>query len=53
MRVQCPECKGIGLISYIYNEEEVNGACTVTPVYDFEVCENCQGKGYWEVYEYE
>lgn len=52
MKIQCPDCKGTGLISFVCNEEEKED-CGFIPVYDFVVCLNCQGDGYFEVYEYE
>jgi len=52
MKIQCQECKGTGLNSFVHNAEDEDDFDFI-PIYDFEVCENCQGQGFWEIYEYE
>ncbi len=51
--IPCPDCKGIGLISFIYNQEEVDNDATVTPIYDFKLCNKCQGTAVIKVNEVE
>ena len=43
----CPECMGTGCNCFICNEEERFDNDYV-PIYDFEVCAFCHGKGYIE-----
>ena len=47
----CPVCKGVGLVSYLWNEKEIEASASATPIYDFEDCYACAGLGYIEGFE--
>jgi hypothetical protein len=46
----CEACRGTGLECFIYNKDE-EASPEFIPIYDFETCPVCQGRGYMEINE--
>jgi hypothetical protein len=46
----CEACRGTGLECFVCNKDEENSPEFI-PIYDFEACPVCQGRGYIEYAE--